>query len=147
MAQYYHEYFADNLSWFDSAKTRGAAFKVTDKIPSAHLLPAQEEVFSFRVSGKIKIPRTGQYRFTTVSDDASHVLLDDMHIIENIQPRDHGAIKKDSEWISLKEGQVMSFVAMWGNFGGPHEFTLSWTLSIAGDVVTEYQTSMSAFLL
>jgi hypothetical protein len=147
MAQYFDGSFEDVIdrSWFDSAKARGTALKVTDTIPPANSLPAQKDCFSFRVFGKIKIPSTGEYCFMTVSDDSSHVYLDDKHIVDNSNY--YYAPPVVSEWILLKEGQVISFEAMWRNHIENLKFQLSWQLRIAGVAMTEQQNSMKAFLL
>ena len=45
--------------------------------------PPQKEYYSIEWRGVIRIPRTGEYHFTTGSDDGSRLVIDDQLIVDN----------------------------------------------------------------
>ena len=67
------------------------------------------EQFAIRFSGIIKIPKDGNYKFYTESDDGSRLFIDGKQIVENGGL--HGMEEKDGE-IFLK--------------AGPHEFKIEY---------------------
>jgi hypothetical protein len=133
-------FFADSCLWFDYAKARGTALKVTDTISPAFSLPTMDEdIFS----PQAQVPRTSELSFITGSDDASHMYLDVEHISGGV----HTPQTEASKWLPLREGQVLAFEALCGYPGGAFQMQLSWHLRITGGATVKPQHSIQALLL
>lgn len=69
--------------------------------PDLKLLNTRKEFYAIRFNGFIRIPKTGVYQFSVLSDDGSQLLIDDQLVVNNDSC--HGDLEKSGE-IALATG-------------------------------------------
>lgn len=116
--QKYDGYYNDNISFFDTAKPMG------QPTLTASIVKGDEgSRYSYRWTGVIRPRKSGPHEFWTRSDDASHVFIDGIKVIDNSgvhPPQDRAGS------IDLSADRQYSFEVYFGENEGGAEMTLRW---------------------
>jgi fibro-slime domain-containing protein len=75
----YVGYFADNVSWFDSAPLHGD----TNTLTSINNFTSSADYYSWKWTGYFKPSSSELYTFYTSSDDASYLFIDNILVVNN----------------------------------------------------------------
>ncbi len=70
----------NSLPGFDTLRAAAEGIAYTLDLSD---IPAREDFWGVRYQGRIEIPRTGEYRFSTLSDDGSRLWIDGVLLVDN----------------------------------------------------------------
>jgi hypothetical protein len=115
-------HYYKNIDWADSPimTTRDRILRLW-RMKSEY--PAIAENYSIEWTGAIVVPVSGEYQFTTISDDGSELHIDDQLVVDNRGL--HGFVKQTGS-IHLEEG-FHSITIRYMQGGGAADFKAYWT--------------------
>jgi len=135
--QKYSGYFADNLTFFDSATKIGSESTFT-----SINLGDEGSTYSWKWYGFIIPLATGTYTFQTISDDASYVYVDETQVVNNGST--HGARTRTGT-INLNAGTIYLIRIYFGENAGAASMIFSWSGGSQTTVTTDLTTNILQF--
>ncbi len=121
-------------------RVEGVDFDWGPDAPGAGL-PADN--FSARWAGRVRAPRSGTYRFQTLSDDGVRVWVDGALIIDNWTP--HAPTLDTSATLALVAGQRYDVTVEYQEFGGGATIQLRWQTPNAPGFVAVPKRALDGF--
>jgi len=135
--QKYSGYFADNLTFFDSATKIGSG-----GVFNSINLGDEGSTYSWKWYGFIIPLTTGTYTFQTISDDASYVYVDETQVVNNGGL--HGAQTRTGT-INLNVGTRYLIRIYFGENAGAASMIFSWSGGSQTTVTTDLTTDILKF--
>ena len=115
----YNGYFDDNFDWFATATTHGD----TNTLEQINNFSSNDDFYSWEWNGYFKPSTSENYTFTTDSDDASYLWIDNNLVVNNGGL--HGNNKVVSSPVYLTADTYYPIRIIFGEYGGGDFITVT----------------------
>lgn len=94
--------------------------------------PNVDDTYTMWFSGYFYAHETGNYKFGTSSDDASHIFINDELVVDN--GGDHGMRTVEQNYGTIKKGDICKLDIYFGENGGGDNLEIFWKLNNSNNI-------------